>query len=471
MWPFVFAWLVLLGVLMGFLQQVSGVDPKQLPALVGALPPNQQIMVALIGVLAAFLIGSAIRQAARASRQSRDLAALRSRVSGSGRATTLADEAQRDLDRAVEHLVGSDPEVALASLAVRVSEAEGRSATQLGRNAAVDLETRLDDIRRRQQALRAQLGDVAEKRRTIDPVFDELRERQIQLDKALTELETDSSHNSVVDRLTKVTQNVTTLGSRLKGLEDSLSTLHRFKDELGDTLARLQPLRSTDSGLEATIAVLKVRHGELSAAFDAIEARQQGESLSAQATALAGMQAEVEQRMAKLADSGALLERVRTSFDELRVRQAQLAEALSSIETDASGRSLAERQDELNEFVSQCRGRLLTMENALHLLTRFRDDLDKYQTELTPLQSPVSGLEAVIADIHGRRVRLAAALDELDRDGEARLSARVEAIYRGKLETEQRIAQAVEYFGRLDGIRKDVEGLFAKLAFTVQRLG
>ena len=111
------------------------------------------------------------------------------------------------------------------------------------------------------------------------------------------------------------------------------------------------------------------------------------------------------------------------------------------------------------------------MENALHLLTRFRGDLDKYQSELVPLLSPVSGLDAVIADIQGRGERLAMALDELDRDGEARLSERVEAIYFSKVETEQRVAQAVEHFGRLDGIRKDVEGLFAKLAFTVQRLG
>lgn len=438
--------------------------------MIAAMPANQQIMSALIGVLGVSLAGSAIWQAARVARHGRDLAALRSRVSGTRRAATLADEAQRDLDRAVEHLVGGDPEVALASLAVRVSEAEGRGATQLGRNAAIDLEARLDDIRRRQQALRAQLGDVAERRRAIEPVFDELRERQIQLDKALTELETDGSHHSVVDRLGKVTQNVGTLGSRLAVLEDALSKLHRFRDELGDTLTRLVPLRSADTGLEATIAALKLRHGEITAVFDTIEARE-GESLGEQATALAAMQVEVEQRMAKLADSSALLERVRASFDELRVRQVQLGAALASIETDVSGRSLAERQEELNEFVGQSRARLLTMENALHLLTRFRDDLDKYQSELAPLLSPVSGLDAVIADIHGRRERLSMALDELDRDGEARLSERVEEIYFNKLETEQRVAQAVEHFGRLDGIRKDVEGLFAKLAFTVQRLG
>lgn len=470
MWPFVFAWLVLLSVLAGFLQQVAGVEPKQLPALLAAMPAGQQIMVVLIGVLAVFLIGSAIWQAARTARQNRDLAALKTKLAGSRRATSLADDAQRDLDRAVEHLVGGDPEVALASLAARVAEAEGRTATQAGRNAAIDLETRLDEIRRRQQALRTQLGDVAEKRRAIEPVFDELRERQIQLDKALTELETDSSHNSIGDRLGKLTQNVAALTTRLKALEETLSTLHRYKDQLGETVTRLEPLRAADTGLEATITHLTARHGEIVAAFDAIET-QQGEPLAARAEAMAKTRAEVEQRMAKLSDCGALLDGIRASFDELRARQIHLGETLAAIETDATGRSLAERQDELNEFVSQSRARLLTMENSLHLLTRFREDLDKYQNELKPLQSPVSGVEAVIADIHGRRARLVAALDELDQDGEARLAGRVEAIYRGKLETEQRIAQAVEHFGRLDAIRKDVEGLFAKLAFTVQRLG
>jgi len=470
MWPFVFAWLVLLGVLAGFLQQVAGIEPKQLPALIAAMPPNQQIMGGLIGVLAVFLIGSAIWQAARSSRQGRDLAVLRTRLVGTQHGTALADEAQRDLDRAVEHLVGGDPEVALASLAARIGETEGRAATQAGRNAAIDLEARLDDVRRRQQALRVQLGDIAEKRRTIEPVFDELRERQIQLDKALTELETDSSHSSLGDRLGKLTQNISTLGGRLKTLEDALATLHRFRDDLGVTVTRLEPLRAADSGLETTIAHLSARHAELVAAFDAIE-MQQGQPLSSRTEALVKMRAEVEQRMAKLSDCAAVLDDIRASFVELHARQIHLGEALAAIETDASGRSLAERQDELNEFVSQSRARLLTMENSLHLLTRFREDLDKYQGELQPLQSPVSGVEAVIADIHGRRARLSAALDELDRDGDARLAARVEAIYHNKLETEQRIAQAVEHFGRLDTIRKDVEGLFAKLAFTVQRLG
>ncbi len=470
MWPFVFAWIVFLGVLAGFLQQVLGLDLSRLSALVVAMPPSQQIMAGLIGVLAVYLVGSAIWQSARLAQQSRDLAALKTRLTGSQRATALADDAQQDFDRAIEHLVGSDPEVALTSLSSRLTAAEGRAATQAGRNASVDMQQRLDDIRRRQQALREQLGDVAEKRRTIEPVFDELRERQIQLDKALTELETDASHNSLADRLGKLTQNVTTLASRLRGLETSLSTLHRFRDELGETLTRLEPLRAADSGIEATIAQLHARHGELGAAFDAIETRQ-GESLTARADALAKVRAEVEQRMTKLTDCGVLLDSIRSSFDDLKARQIQLGQALTEIETDVSGRSLAQRQDELNEFVGQSRARLLTLENSLIMLNRFREDLDKYQKELSPLQSPVSGVEAVIADLHGRRARLVAALDELDQDGEARLSARVEAIYRNKLETEQRIAQAVEYFGRLDTIRKDVDGLFAKLAFTVQRLG
>lgn len=471
MWPFVLAWVILLGVLAGFLQQVAGVEPARLPAMFAAMPPSQQIMAGLITVLAIYLIGSAIWQSARLARQGRDLEALRTKMLGTQRGAALADDAQRDFNRAIEHLVGSDPEVGLASLSARVSEAEGRVATQAGRHASVDLHEQLEDIRKRQQALRSQLGDVAEQRRAIEPVFDELRARQIQLDKALSELETDSSQNSLVDRLGKLTGDVRSLGTRLKGLEDSLTTLHSFKDELGQTLTRLTPLRAQDTGVEATIADLRNRHAELTMAFDALETGQGTEPLAARAEAMAKMRAEVEQRMAKVSDSAALLDGIRTTFDALRARQIHLGEALAAIETDASGRSLADRQEELGEFVSQSRARLLTLENSLILLNRFREDLDKYQGELTPLQSPVAGLEAVIADLHGRRARITAALDELDQDGEARLSARVEAIYRNKLETEQRVVQAVDYFSRLHTIRKDVDGLFAKLAFTIQQLG
>ena len=58
----------------------------------------------------------------------------------------------------------------------------------------------------------------------------------------------------------------------------------------------------------------------------------------------------------------------------------------------------------------------------------------------------------------------------LETHGEEKLSARVEALYRSKVETEQRIAAIVAHFAKLDTIRKEVNDLFVKLNGTLDRL-
>ena len=125
----------------------------------------------------------------------------------------------------------------------------------------------------------------------------------------------------------------------------------------------------------------------------------------------------------------------------------------------------------MNQFVEASCGRLGTLEHTLGLLNRFKEELDKYQRELMPLQSPTSGLEAAISDLHGRRDRLDQSLSELEEMNGERLAGRVEAIHRNKVETEQRIAEAVGHFTRLDALRQDVDGLFSKLKSTIDKLG
>ena len=94
---------------------------------------------------------------------------------------------------------------------------------------------RLDDIRRRQQALREAIGTVAEKRRVIEPVFGELKDRQRQLERWLTDLETDDSKNNIADRLKDLTHNVAVIHERKSLLQESLTTLSRFRQELEKT--------------------------------------------------------------------------------------------------------------------------------------------------------------------------------------------------------------------------------------------
>jgi chromosome segregation ATPase len=472
MWLPLIALIVSLAVAVVLIDQTLQPNWDQAPGAFMSLSHPQQAMVAAVALMALYLMVAVVWQSARAKRNSRALALVANRRENLVDATVRVDETQRNLNAAVEHMVATDPDNALLSLHQRVTKAELLTATHRSRSGAADLDQRLAEIRRRQQTLREQLGEVTEARRTVAPVFDELRERQIQLDRALTQMEqeSDAAGRSVADRLKTLTDNVIQSQTRLKALEDSAETLNRYKEDFGNAVTRIAPLQAAEGGVWSMIAELNVRQRELSKTLDAIDIRD-GEKLSVRADSLARNKRDIEQRMTQLVESASLLDSIRTAFHELAERAERLGRSLAEIETDPDGHSLVDRQNELNQFVEQSRGRLGALEHTLGLLNRFKEELDKYQRELTPLQSPTAGIEAAISDLHGRRDRLDLSLQELEEANGERLSGRVEAIHRNKTETEQRIAEAVGHFSRLDALRKDVDGLFGKLRQTIDKLG
>ena len=222
MWLPLIALIVLLAVAVVLIDQTLQPNWDQAPAAFMSLSHPQQAMVAAVALMALYLMVAVVWQSARAKRNSRALALFTNRRDSMVDTTVRSEETQRNLNSAVEHMVATDPDNALLSLHQRVTKAELLTAAHRSRSGAADLDQRLAEIRRRQQTLREQLGEVTEARRTIAPVFDELRERQIQLDRALTQVEqeSDAAGRSVADRLKALTDNVVQSQTRLKALED-----------------------------------------------------------------------------------------------------------------------------------------------------------------------------------------------------------------------------------------------------------
>ena len=384
-------------------------------------------------------------------------------------ATAQVEEAQRGYDSAEESLDKSEPVQAIASLHKRLSDAEERAAFHQSRNESVDLHQRLEDLRQRQLALRKQLGQVTDKRREIEPVFGELKQRQLQLEEALAEIETDDNRNSLAGRLKDVSNKVGLVQTRLKTLEDSWETLGRFKREFDQSKTQLVRLQDPETGLAAMINDLLVRRDHLAEALAALETHN-NDKLVSRVDALAKSKVETEQSIARLDDCFAILSTIRREFGEFEERQAHLQKALAEVETDAAGKSLTDRQHALNEFAAQTRVRVRELQDSATALNGFRQDIDKSQAALVPLRAPADGIEALIADLHVRRDQLISTLNEIELQGGQKLTARVEALYRSKIETEQRIAQVVEQFAKLDTIRNEIGGLFAKLNGTLDRL-
>jgi cell fate (sporulation/competence/biofilm development) regulator YlbF (YheA/YmcA/DUF963 family) len=467
MWFPIFAWIVLLAAAAFFARAALDLGPAQISGLFSALPGPQRLAIGAIVVATLSLIGSSVWQAHKLARQNR---LLRDRRRDLRQGIVVAHGSQNHFDAAVQHLVDSDPEEALASLQKTLTDTEQRAAQQRGRSESVDMQDRLDDVRRRQQALREMIGEVAEKRRAIEPIFGELRDRQRQLERSLTELETDDNKNSLALRLNELDHNVSLIGTRKNLLQESLTTLNRFKEELGKCNAELVPMRAPEAGINALIVELRSSRDQLTKILDELETSGD-EKLSSRVETLAKDKLEIVQRVARLDDGFNILDTIRLDFEELGERQARLQRSLDEVETDASGKSLADRQNALNEFIIESRLRLGKLQDSLATLNQFKEELARSQAGLVPLQAPVFGIEALIGEVNANRDLLVKTLGEIELNGDEKLSSRVEALSSNKLEIDKRISKVFEHFTKLDSMRKDIGEIFTSIRGTLNRIG
>jgi hypothetical protein len=463
MWFPIVAWIVLLSASAFFLHATLGLDLAQ----ISALPGPQRFAIGAIIFTTLSLIGSSGWQAYSLARQN---GLLRDRLKGLRKGTVLAHGSQNQFDAAVQHLIDSDPEEAISSLQAQLADTEQRAALQLGRSESVDMRDRLDDIRRRQQALRETIGVAAEKRRVIEPVFGELKDRQRQLERSLSEIEVDDNKNSLADRLKELDHNVSLILARQGLLQESLATLNRFKEELSKSQAELVPLRAPEAGISALIDELRIRGDQLIITLDELESSGD-QKLSSRVEALSENKREIVQRVARIDDCFNILDTIRLDFEELKERRAHLERSLAEVETDSSGKSLIDRQNALSEFIVQSRLRLRRLQDSSATLNQFKEELAKSQAELLPLQAPVFGMQALIGEVNTNRDLLLKTLGEIEFNGDEKLGSRVEALSRNKLEIDERIAQVFENFTKLDSMRKDIGEIFTGIRSTLNRIG
>lgn len=471
MWLFfVLVWLGLLAVIGVFAQQAFGYDFAHLSASFSALPLAQRYALGALSVMVLLLIGASVFQAYRLSRQDKSLKTLRDRLKNTREDVVVAHALQNHLDATVQHLIESDPREAVSSLEKKLSEIEQRAVLQQSRNQSTDMHDQLAEIRRRQQSLREMVGKVAAERRAIEPVFTEIKDRQHQIERALTDIETDDKKANLADRLRELDRDASGLLARVGTVQDSFTTLNRFKEEFVKSHAELVPLRAPEAGINTLIGELRLNRDALAKILDELESTGD-DALSSRVEALSRGKLEIEQRVARVEDNHNILNAIRMDLDELRERQAHLDRALSEVETDANGKSLTDRQNALNDFVIQSRVRLRALQDTLGTLNGFKDELSKSQSDLVPLQAPVFGIEALIAEVHRIRDLLVRTVSEIEQHGDAALSTRVEALSVSKREIEGRLAQIFENFGTLDALRKDIGGIFTTIRNALNRIG
>jgi predicted nucleic acid-binding Zn-ribbon protein len=467
---FVLAWLAFITAAAFVAQLAFGYDLSRLSAHFLELPPPQRIAAAFVGAMALGLIGASIFLSRRMEVQKLNLRLMRDRLKGARDDMVVAHGLQNHFDGVVQHLLDSTPQDAIAGLQKRLVETEQKVALQQSQNEATDIEQQLDDIRRRQQALRETVGEVAERRRVTEPVFAEIKDRQRQLERSLSKLEVDDNKLNLADRLQEIGGEVLAIQKRLIVLQEQLTTLNGYKDDLDKTNAELGPLQAEGAGIYAAIDELRPAYAQLNKRIDDFEAKD-GETIGNHVEALSRSKMEIAQKVARLDDCFHILETLGLDFGELRERQIHLERSIAGVETDSNGKSLVDRQNALNDFVLQARLRLSTLESSFSTLNRFKDELIKAQADLVPLQAPDFGIESMISDVHGIREVVLKTLTEIEQHGDESLGSRLDQLSSSKREIDQRLAQVFEHFASLDTIRKDISGVFMAIRSALMKVG
>jgi DNA repair exonuclease SbcCD ATPase subunit len=467
MWFPIIAWIALLIASAFFAGATLDLDPAQISIHFSALPGPQRFALAAILFTTLSLIGASVWQAYSLARQNK---LLRDRLRGFRQGAFAVQRSQDQLGTTIQHLVDKAPEEAIASLHKTLADGEQRAALLQNQTESVDIQDRLDEIRHRQQALRELVGVLSEKRRVIEPVFGELKDRLRQLERWLTDLEIDDNKNNLADRTKDLEQNVSSIHARQSLLQETMATLNRFKEELTKSHAELLPLRSPEAGINAVIAELRLRHDQLTVTVDELESSGE-EKLSSRVETLSRDKLDIEHRVARLDDCFNILDTIRLDFEELSERQDHLERSLAEVETDPGGKTLVDRQTVLNEFIIRSRLRLRKLQDTSATLNQFKEELAKSQADLVPLQAPALGIEALIGEVNTYRDLLIKTLGEIEFKGDEKLDSRVEALSTSKLEIDKRIAHVFENFQKLDSMRKNIGEIFTSIRSTLNRIG
>lgn len=247
----------------------------------------------------------------------RDVAALLTRVSAVQDVFATLNQYKEDLAKSLAELVplrSTDGginaligELGLSHdrLAKSIEELETGGEAPLGArvetlsNNKIEIEQRL-----------ARIDDSFNILKAIRLDFEELGQRQAQLERSLADVETDPDGKTLTERQNALNDFVVQSRQRLGALQETLATLNAFKTELSKSQADLVPLKAPVFGIEALIAEVGTTRDLLAKTVGEIEAS--GDvTLASRVDALTRSKREVEDRLARIFDNFNALDALR----------------------------------------------------------------------------------------------------------------------------------------------------------------
>jgi chromosome segregation ATPase len=146
-------------------------------------------------------------------------------------------------------------------------------------------------------------------------------------------------------------------------------------------------------------------------------------------------------------------------FVELQNSQDVLEKGLTSLKAD----ELNDHLQALMKSTDRMKSRCGDVEGIFATFVQQKAELDSLKARIAPLDDKQNGVKSLVNALHDIRDQLTSTIERLDRDGDATLAERATKFAENKQVFDERVAGLLEQFSKLDGLNKDIRGLFAKL--------
>jgi hypothetical protein len=247
-------------------------------------------------------------------------------------------------------------------------------------------------------------------------------------------------------RMSRQEDNLRLLRTRLKVARDDMVVAHGLQNHFGEVVQHL-----AESDPQEALASLQKRLAETEQKVALQQSQDVATDIQEQLDDIRGRQQALRERVGEVAEQRRVAEPV---FAEIKDRQRQLERSLAKLEVDDNKHNLADRLQEIGVEVLAVQKRLTVLQESLVTLNRYKEELDKTNAELVPLQAQ-GGIYAVIDELRPAYEKLNKRIDEFElKDGET-ISAHVEALSKNKMEIEHKVARLDDCFSILETLSLD----------------
>jgi chromosome segregation ATPase len=146
-------------------------------------------------------------------------------------------------------------------------------------------------------------------------------------------------------------------------------------------------------------------------------------------------------------------------FIELQNSQDVLEKGLTGLKAD----DLNDRLQAIMQSTERMKSRCEEIERMLATFVQLKGELDALKNRLAPLDDKQGGVKSLVNALHDIRDQLTSTIERLDHDGDATLAERATKFAESRQAFDERVSGLLDQFAKLDGVNKDIRGLFAKL--------